>query len=100
MIDAISVALNLATGLVDRIWPDPAKAAEEKRKLIQMAQDGRLDEIRMKTSLMLAQIEVNLEQAKHPSLWVSGARPAAIWGGVLSLSWAGLFHPMLTWIVS
>ena len=30
-------------------------------------------------SLDLAQAQTNLEQAKHPSIFVSGARPAFMW---------------------
>ena len=35
----------------------------------------------------MAQIEVNKEQAKHSSLFVSGARPAIMWVCCLGLFW-------------
>jgi len=47
---------------------------------------------------MLAQIKVNEESAKHPSLFVSGARPFIIWVGGFSMAWSGLFHPLLVWV--
>ena len=47
---------------------------------------------------MLAQIKVNEESAKNPSLFVSGARPFIIWVGGFSMAWSGLFHPLLVWV--
>ena len=41
--------------------------------------------------------EVNKEQAKHPSLFVSGARPAIMWVCCLGLLWQFFVGPILTW---
>ena len=35
----------------------------------------------------LAQISVNQEQAKHPSIFVAGARPAIMWICAFGLGW-------------
>lgn len=83
---------------ISRIWPDKEKQAEEMRKLAELEQSGKLAELKMHVDLLLAQIKVNEVSAKHPSIFVSGARPAAIWAGVFSMSWAGIFHPLLTWV--
>ena len=45
----------------------------------------------------LAQIEVNKEQAKHSSIFVSGARPAIMWVCCLGLLWQFFLGPILTW---
>jgi len=45
----------------------------------------------------LAQIEVNQEQAKHHSLFVSGARPAIMWVCCLGLFWSFFLGPILNW---
>ena len=47
--------------------------------------------------LAKSQIEVNKEQAKHPSLFVSGARPAIMWVCCLGLLWQFFVGPILTW---
>ena len=47
----------------------------------------------------LAQIEVNKEQAKHSSIFVSGARPAIMWVACLGLFWSYFLLPMLNWII-
>lgn len=47
----------------------------------------------------IAQIEVNKEQAKHSSLFVSGARPAIMWVCCLGLFWSFFLAPFLTWLI-
>ena len=48
----------------------------------------------------LAQIEVNKEQAKHPSLFVSGARPAIMWICALGLFMSFFIMPMVEWMTA
>ena len=45
----------------------------------------------------LAQIEVNKEQAKNPSMFVAGARPAIMWVCCLGLLWSFFIGPILNW---
>ena len=47
----------------------------------------------------MAQIEVNKEQAKHSSLFVSGARPAIMWVCCLALFWSFFLAPCLNWLI-
>ncbi len=47
----------------------------------------------------LAQVAVNLEEAKHPSIFVSGWRPAVGWLGVVGLSMQYVIQPIVAWIV-
>lgn len=46
----------------------------------------------------LAQIAVNLEEAKHESVFVAGARPFIIWVGGVSLAYATILEPLLRFI--
>ena len=56
-------------------------------------------EIRKETlAISQAQAQANLEQAKHPSLFVSGARPAIMWVCCLGIAWQYFIGPILTWI--
>tara|TARA_R100000664_G_C2755932_1_gene143713 strand:- start:979 stop:1374 length:396 start_codon:yes stop_codon:yes gene_type:complete len=48
----------------------------------------------------MAQIEVNKEQAKHGSLFVSGARPACMWVCCLGLFWSFFLAPLLNWFLA
>ena len=45
-------------------------------------------------SLDLAQAQTNLEQAKHPSIFVAGARPAIMWICAFGLGWQFVFQPV------
>tara|TARA_R100001510_G_scaffold57010_1_gene63784 strand:- start:345 stop:740 length:396 start_codon:yes stop_codon:yes gene_type:complete len=47
----------------------------------------------------MAQIEVNKEQAKHSSLFVSGARPAIMWVCCLGLFWSFFLAPFFNWVI-
>ena len=49
--------------------------------------------------LQKAQAEINLEQAKHPSIFVSGSRPAILWICALGLAWQFFLAPLMNWAV-
>ena len=51
-------------------------------------------------SLDLAQAQTNLEQAKHPSIFVAGARPAIMWICAYGLGWQFVFQPVAVWIIA
>ena len=48
----------------------------------------------------IAQIEVNKEQAKHPSLFVAGASPSIMWICAFGLGWQFVFLPIATWYIA
>ena len=50
-------------------------------------------------SLDLAQAQANIEQAKHPSIFVSGARPAIMWICAFALGWQFILAPIASWII-
>ena len=49
-------------------------------------------------SLDLAQAQTNLEQAKHSSIFVAGARPAIMWICAFGLGWQFVFQPVAIWM--
>ena len=51
-------------------------------------------------SLDLAQAQANVEAAKHPSLFVSGARPAILWICAFGLGWQFVFQPVFVWALA
>ena len=51
-------------------------------------------------SLDLAQAQTTLEQSKHPSVFVAGARPAIMWICSFGLGWQFVFQPIAFWIVA
>jgi len=48
-------------------------------------------------ALDMAQAQANIEQAKHPSVFVSGARPAIMWVCCFALAWQFIFAPIASW---
>ena len=48
---------------------------------------------------VMGQLEINNTQAKHPSLFVSGARPFMMWVCAGALSYNTILHPILSiWV--
>lgn len=68
---------DIAGKIFDRLIPD--KAAAEKAKL-EFAAIGQSQEFQ----LALGQIQANIEEAKSPSLFVAGWRPAVGWIGAIA----------------
>ena len=52
------------------------------------------------SSLDLAQAQANIEQAKHPSIFIAGARPAIMWICAFGLGWQFVFQPVCTWTMA
>tara|TARA_Y100001951_G_scaffold46944_1_gene37124 strand:+ start:2500 stop:2910 length:411 start_codon:yes stop_codon:yes gene_type:complete len=52
------------------------------------------------TDANLGQIEINKESAKHPSIFVAGARPSIMWICAFGLAWQFVFLPCATWYMT
>jgi hypothetical protein len=85
--DPISAALDLGNTLITRIFPDPAQADAAKLKLLELQKNGEL-------AAMTAQTDINKEEAKSSSLFVSGWRPAIGWVCALALAYQYLLRPL------
>lgn len=96
--DPLSAAFDLGTTVINKIWPDPIKQAEELRKLQELKQNGDLASLNAHVQLMLGQLGVNEQEAKHKSIFVAGWRPFIGWVGGLSMAYQFLIYPMLIWI--
>ncbi len=79
-----------ATKLIGKFVEDKDKKNELAHKLASMAEKHA-------NELAKGQIDINKEQAKHPSIFVSGARPAIMWVCCLGLLWQFFIGPILTW---
>ena len=85
-------------GILDRILPDPQKAAEAKIEMLKMAQNGEFKQLDADLQLALAQMEINKEEAKSESLFKSGWRPAVGWACVSGLVYQTLLRPLGGWV--
>lgn len=65
--------------VLDKLFPDPAKAAEAKLEVMRLAQTGELAQLNADLQLATGQIEVNKVEAASGSVFVAGWRPAIGW---------------------
>ena len=93
MFDTIAAALEFGETIIEKIWPDPAKQAEERRKLLELSQTGDLARLNAHVQLMLGQIKTNQIEAQHKSLFVAGWRPAVGWVcvSILAFNYIGIW---------
>lgn len=83
-LDPLTAALDIGGKLIERIWPNPEDQAAARLKLLELQRSGEL-----------AQIAVNTEEARNPSLWVSGWRPGMGWVCVAACAWNWLGLPVV-----
>jgi len=96
--DPLTALFDIGKSAIDKIWPDPIKRAEELRKLEEMRQAGDLAQLEAHVKLMLGQIEINVAEAKHKSIFVAGWRPWIGWVGGMALAYQFVLYPLLLWI--
>ena len=84
--DPLSAAFEVGKTVVEKIWPDPAKQAEQLRLLEQLRQDGDIAKLNAHVQLMLAQSKINLADAQSSGWFQRGWRPAIGWVGAVSLA--------------
>ena len=77
-LDPLTAGLDLAGQVINRIWPDKTEAEKAEMALLVATVQG--------------QLAVNQAEAGHPSIFVSGWRPAIGWicGGACAWNWIGL----------
>ena len=96
--DPISAALDIGKSVIERIWPDPAKQAEELFKLQELAQDGDLARLNAAVKQLTGQMEINKVEAAHKSIFVAGWRPFVGWVGGIALAYQFVVYPLMLWI--
>lgn len=96
-LDPLTALLDVGGKLIDKLFPDPAKAAEAKLEMFKLAQTGELEALKADVTIATGQIEINKSEAQSSSLFVSGWRPAVGWVCVLGLVYTFIGWPLLKW---
>lgn len=91
--------VSMLPGILDKIIPDPAAAADAKLKAIELAQRGELATLDADLRLMLAQADINKAEAST-DLFRGGWRPACGWVCAAGLAYTFLLRPVLPWLAS
>jgi len=95
--DIVAAVSGVAGKLIDRLWPDPAQAAQAKLELLKMQQSGELAQLAAQTDLAKGQLAVNQAEAANANLFVAGWRPFVGWVCGSGLAFQFIAGPLLTW---
>lgn len=84
--------------IIDKVIPDPQAKAQAQLEIIRLNQAGEFKAIEADLQMAQMQANINLEEAKSPSIFVSGWRPFIGWtcGGIFVANYIGV--PFLAWI--
>lgn len=85
--------LDFGKDIISRFFPDKEEARKAEAEFLRLAMDGELKQV-------IAQLQINAQEAAHPSVWVAGWRPYYGWVGGTGFLYAVLLQPLLTWLAS
>lgn len=83
--------LQLGSSLIERWIPDKAAQAKAEMDLLKMASDQDFQ-------TTIKQIEVNIQEAQHQSIFVAGWRPFVGWICGLGLAYQAILHNLIEWL--
>jgi len=89
-LDPLTALLDIGGKVIDRVWPNPEKAAAAKLELLKMQQSGEL-------AIIAGQLEINKVEAANPSVFVSGWRPFIGWVCGSGFAIQFVIGPMAEW---
>lgn len=85
-IPIIGDIIGVVGKVIEKVIPDKTKAAEMKHEIAMSLVNSDL-----------AQMSINKEEASHPSVFVSGWRPAVGWVCVAALFFNYILSPIINW---
>lgn len=97
MLSIIQLLLPLLTGVIGKVIPDNAKAAEINAELQKALIERQGDIDKAVADAARAQAEVNLKEAEHPSMFVAGWRPAVGWICAAGCLYGFAVQPTIAW---
>lgn len=97
-ITGIGSIFGFATTIIDKIFPNKDEANKAKLAMLELEQKGELAAINNQFQLMMKQGDINQEEAKHASVFVSGWRPFVGWLCSFALGYNFIFMPFFTYV--
>lgn len=97
MLAILPLILPLITSVLGKLIPDAGQAAQINAELQKalIERQGEIDKAIAEAAR--AQAEINMKEAEHPSLFVSGWRPFVGWICGLGCAYGFIVHPFLSW---
>jgi hypothetical protein len=89
---------SLLSNVIDKIFPDPAKAAEAKAQLLAAENAPIIEQANQEFQTNLEQIKTNAVEAASQSVFVAGWRPFVGWICGFALGYAAVFEPLMEFI--
>jgi hypothetical protein len=84
--------------VIDKLIPDKEAAAKMKLDTLQLQQAGEFKLIDADLQVMLAQAQINQEEAKSSDGFRGSWRPAVGWVCVTGMAWTYVASPLLGWL--
>jgi len=94
----IEAIASLVNKVVDKVFPDPTKAAELKLEVAKLAQSGELAKLAAETDIAKLQIETNKEEATSDNIFIAGWRPFIGWVCGVAFTYHFILQPLLAFI--
>jgi hypothetical protein len=91
--DPITAIVTVGSQLIERLFPDPAQAAEAKLKLVELQQNGDL-------AAIAGQMDINKVEASNTSVFVSGWRPFVGWVCGFGLGYVAIIEPIARFVAT
>jgi len=100
MLEILGLVMPEITSILNRLIPDAnaRQAAQDEIQKSLIEQQGAIQQAIADAAK--AQAEVNLEEAKSPSMFVAGWRPAVGWVCVIGFGYSFIIQPFTTWILT
>lgn len=89
----VAPLLEFGQSLLNRFFPNEEERRKAEAQFLKDAMDGELKQV-------IAQLQINAQEAAHPSVWVAGWRPFFGWSGGAGFIYATMLQPLLTWWAS
>ena len=92
--------ISAAVSIIDKVIPDPAQKAQAQLAVLQLQQNGELEQLKADVALATGQEDINKVEAASPSFFVHGWRPFVGWVCGIGLSVQFLIAPIGVWAAS
>ena len=93
MLPLLSALLPKALDIVDQFIPDKDAAAKAKAEM-------EMKLVEAANAANMAQLQTNIAEAQHKSVFVAGWRPAQGWLCAFGLGWQFVGNEMVKWVIA
>lgn len=97
-VTGIGEIFSFGESILNKFFPDPQQRAEHLFKLEQLKQEGNLAGLHAEVQLLLAQAEINKEEARSDKWWKAGWRPFVGWMCGLAFAYATILEPLMRFV--